>query len=171
MEAQKTFRYTGSIHLYKIVSKIIGFIGLLFMLALLIIALFNSTGRFPVGGYVIIGLASLILVFGIIAGTSFWPDIQIDDEGLLVEFFPKPLRVSWNQVRSVQQVHMIMLSNKFWLVKTDALTPFHRFYSLAYSGSLEPSFLISSRMKGHEILMAELRQSHRKANKLLHKQS
>jgi hypothetical protein len=83
----------------------------------------------------------IIMILASIFYIGNWPDIGIDDEGILVEFIWGYLRVLWSDITSIKHVG----SNKFgvWLITTNnRLTFLHRVYSLWTSFSFEPGFII-----------------------------
>ncbi|GEM_PF-3624074 len=94
------------------------------------------------------------LLFFIPAGLIFlfianlFPEIKIDDRGLLVQFFLGWLMVKWDDVDAVEPG----LFFDDVVVRTRALTFFHSLYGF-FGFSLMPSFLIRPRISNYRKLM------------------
>jgi len=122
---------------------------------LLIILVLISLLRYPpdsLWGYGYVLLPTLLFVLAYAYFANFWPAIEICEQGLRVEFFWFRLFVGWEQVVSIKRSPS-QWRLKTWVVKTRALTPFHRLYGLLNGLAIAPCFLIHSNLENcHEIV-------------------
>jgi hypothetical protein len=93
----------------------------------------------------------LSLPIGILAG-NFFTEVVSDAEGLRIKFLWKDLVVRWEDVIEVKPMFswMPLKTRGPWVVRTHALTPFHRLYGLIYGLTFSPSFVY-----GHGISHAD----------------
>lgn len=151
----KHYRYPGSIQLGKTVVRFLGSAFFIILLIVLTQPYFKQT----YSGYqyylllfvLILGIISCIFYIGLFA------DIGIDNDGLLVEFMGKQLKVFWKDITGVKPFGPRFLN--YWVITTDnKLTPFHRLYGVYSLKSLAPSFCIYKTTKGHEFLLMKIRE-------------
>ena len=111
-------------------------------------------------------LISLLIIFAGLLQlfyAHFCSEIISDDGGLLVRFCFWPVRVDWDDVIEIKPATKVLLLNTIrnyylsatFIVKTRALTPFHRFYGL-YISSFQPSFVIFSNISGFDDLHSSI---------------
>ena len=116
--------------------------------------------------------AAAFIVNAILIAAYYFPDIDTDDEGLLVEFFWRRIRVSWNDVIELKPVFMYGIPSFGRpvpvVVLTKKLTPFHRFYGLLYGFSTKPAFIIQPAISEFELLKTNV-EKHIKQNRRLKK--
>lgn len=89
-----------------------------------------------------------------------WSDISLSEDGLWVEFVGRDLFVPWSEIVDIRYFG----STKFgsWLIRTrgNRLTIFHRLYSLFYSLSTQPGFLVHPLIESRDVLMREITDHH-----------
>ena len=87
---------------------------------------------------------------------NIFPEITSDKNGLLVRFFLWHLRVKWEDIVEIRKNSwMSLLGPPHYIVKTTALTPFHRFYGL-YALSFSPSFLMKTNINEFSLLLKRI---------------
>jgi hypothetical protein len=88
---------------------------------------------------------SLFMMVPILVGAYFYQDIWVDEDGILVEFLWKKVRVKWEDIIEIK------LAWGFWLapkesrpviVLVNRLTPFHCVFGVLYGWSIRPGFII-----------------------------
>lgn len=96
----------------------------------------------------------LFLFFG-----NMFPEIITNEDGLLIRFLFWRLRVKWNDLVGIQEdtLGKFLSGTSHYVVKTKALTPFHRFYGL-YARSFSPSFMIKSNINDFSILKKRIQE-------------
>lgn len=150
----KFYRYPSSIQLGKILVK---FLGSAFFIIFLV-ALTQPYFKHTYSGYhyyllllaLILGIISCIFYIGLFA------DVGTDNDGLLVEFMGKPLRVIWKDITSVKPFGPRFLN--YWVITTNnKLTLFHRLYGVYSLKSLAPSFCIYKISNDQESLLMIIR--------------
>ena len=132
--------------------------GGLFFLILFIMSLFNagninsSYASNLFWGFVGLSIWSPILFIFIAYINS---DIEVEDDGLKVEFLLQSLFVSWESIEEFKQCRSLGLFNlkrAKVLVTKNSLTPFHSLYGLMYGATNKPAFLIGINISNHEKL-------------------
>jgi hypothetical protein len=150
--SQKSFQYSGSVQTQKLFFKSIGILVTVLLLVLVAVSLFRPSHNIYIN-YLGVIFAILFMLAWTFVGASFWPDVVADSKGLLVEFGWSMIRVPWERIVDIQMVKLTFVPGKFWLVRTKALTPLHRLYSLAYASSFLPGFLIHAKLENHSALI------------------
>jgi hypothetical protein len=152
---RKKFYYPRSIKITKMYCKV-----LIPLLTLLTIFTWLSTD--PAGYQFKIEYFALLITIPIFPIFCFWflyswSDIEIDEEGIWVEFIGRDILVPWNEIISVQFIG----PPKFgvWLIRTERhqLTFFHRIYSLFYARSNQPGFVIHPQINSVSELTKEIK--------------
>jgi len=128
--------------------------------------------KYPHSGLVVskvLDILFLILLWSIsmlISAYFFGQNITVTDEGLLIEFLWKDLFVPWDKIMAIKPAYGFWRNSqnpKIYIVLTDALTPFHRFFGVIYSRSVKPAFVISSTISEYESLVETIKK-HTKKN-------
>lgn len=102
----------------------------------------------------------------ILITANFYQNITVTTEGLLVEFLWKELTVSWDEFIEIKPSYIFWLAPrraKTYVVLTNTLTPFHRFYGLLYGLSVKPAFIIYPTISEYQSLVETI-ESHTKKN-------
>jgi hypothetical protein len=115
-------------------------------------------------GQVFAGLGLAFSALFLLFYAHFYSEITTDEEGLLVRFCFWRLRVCWDEIFEIKPAANALLLNTIrsyylhstYIVKTRALTPFHRFYGL-YLGTFMPSFVVFSNISGFDDLYSSIR--------------
>ncbi|MEW5941970.1 MAG: hypothetical protein AB1750_20080 [Chloroflexota bacterium] len=115
-------------------------------------------------GQVFTGLGVIFFGLLFLFVAHFYSEIIADDEGLLVQFCFWHLRVRWDDVIKMELTtkNLLMynilagLLSAHYVVKTRALTPFHRFYGL-YVSSFQPSFMFHSSISSLDDLQSSIK--------------
>jgi len=150
----KYYRYPDTIQTGKIGTKF----GAIFLFIIFLVVLTQPYFRqnYSSHDYYLILLAIILGIIGCIFYIGLFADIGIDNDGLLVEFMGKPLRVLWKEITSVKPFGPKFLN--YWVITTDnKLTPFHRLYGFYSLKSLAPSFCIYKISKSQEYLLMTIR--------------
>ncbi len=112
--------------------------------------------------------AAAFTVSAFLVAAYYFPDIDTDEEGLLVEFLWKRIRVSWNDVIELKPMFRYGIpsfGNPIPVVViTNKLTPFHRLYGLLYGFSFKPAFVIQPAISEFELLKTNI-EKHIKQNR------
>ena len=97
---------------------------------------------------------SLFMMIPILVSAYFWQDIWVDEEGLLVEFLWKKIRVRWIDIIETETAWGFLgrKENRSWVVMVNGLTPFHRMFGVLYGLSLQPAFVIDSSIRDFQAL-------------------
>lgn len=109
-----------------------------------------------------------LLIFSpacILIAAYFYTDLEVDENGLLVEFLWKKLRIPWNKVLQIKPLLGLRLKKQgIYVVIVEGLTPFHRLYGLIYGFSLKPAFVLWSTVNDFEVLRTDI-EKHVKQNR------
>ena len=92
-------------------------------------------------------------------------NITIANDGLFVEFLLKDLFVPWNKVIEIKPAFGFWgnsRNTKIYVVLTDALTPFHRFFGLTYGLSVKPAFIIYPTISEYQSLVETIKKHTKK---------
>jgi len=112
--------------------------------------------------------AAVFTVCAFLIAAYYFPDIDLDEEGLLVEFLWKRIRVSWDDVIELKPVFMYGIPSFGRpvpvVVLTKKLTLFHRVYGLLYGFSTKPAFVIQPAISEFELLKNDI-EKHIKQNR------
>lgn len=101
----------------------------------------------------------------ILFAAYFFTDLEVDNEGLLVDFFWKKLRIPWNKIIQIKPLFGLRIKKTgMYIVIVDGLTPFHRFYGLLYGFTLKPAFILSGSVSNFEVLKNDI-EKHIKQNR------
>lgn len=96
----------------------------------------------------------------LISAYVFGQNIAVMDEGLMVEFLGKDLFVPWDKIIEIKPAYGFWRNSrntKIYIVLTDALTPFHRFFGVIYGLSVKPAFIIYSTISEYESLVETIK--------------
>jgi len=148
----KYYRYSGGIQFGKTIAKLMA----AFCFIILLVVLTQPYFRQAYSDYDYY-LLLLTLPFGII-GCIFYVGLfaGVDNEGLLVEFLWKYLRIPWRDITGVNPFGPRFLN--YWIISTNnKLTPFHRLYGFYSLRTVAPSFCIIKISKSHEYLLMVIR--------------
>jgi hypothetical protein len=96
-------------------------------------------------------------IFGfvvLVLTANFFPEIGASTDGLAVSFIFFHLTVRWEDIIDVRpSIFGWPGRPSVWVVRTRALTPFHRLYGLLYALKPEPSFIVSHHLAQHKDLL------------------
>ena len=94
----------------------------------------------------------------ILIAAYFFQDITVTNEGLLVEFLWKDLFVPWDKIVEIKPSYVFWIGDpKTYIVLTNALTPFHRFFGLLYGFSIKPAFIIYPAISEYQNLIQTIK--------------
>ena len=95
-----------------------------------------------------------LMMMWILVISYFLQDIWVDEEGLLVEFLWRKIRVRWVDVIETKIAWGFLGSeqNRPLIVLVNGLTPFHRIFGVLYGLSIKPGFVISVSNSEYQVL-------------------
>lgn len=135
-----SFRYPKSIRFAKTLCNFFAILSL----PILVLFLFTqSPGDFNSFAEYVVAMLSVpfVLIFGSVSFSGSWSDIDIVEDGLIIEFLWLKLKVPWKDIISIK--HIGSRTFGITLITTNnKLTFFHRLYSLWASFSFLPGFYI-----------------------------
>jgi hypothetical protein len=102
---------------------------------------------------------SLFVMSSILVSAYFWQDIWVDEEGLLIEFLWKKVRVKWEEIIEVKPAWGFLgqESKRPVVVLVHGLTPFHRAFGIIYAFSTKPGFVIHPSIRDFQIIKENIR--------------
>ena len=140
---------------------------------LLIDLIYIDFVKYPHSGSVVskvLDIFFIILLWSnsmLISAYFFGQNIDVTDEGLLVEFLGKDLFVPWNKIIEIKPAHGFWRNSRnpkpIYIVLTEALTPFHRLLGLLYRLSVKPAFIIYPTISEYQSLVETIKR-HKKKN-------
>jgi hypothetical protein len=97
---------------------------------------------------------SLFMMIPLLVSAYFWQDIWVNEEGLLIEFLWKKVRVKWDDIIEVKLAWGFLgqESKRPVIVLVHGLTPFHRTFGIIYAFSTKPGFVIHPSISDFQIL-------------------
>jgi hypothetical protein len=106
-------------------------------------------------------IMSLFMMIPLLGSAYFWQDIWVDEEGLLIEFLWKKIRVKWEEIIEVKPAWGFLgpEKNRPLIVLVNGLTPFHRSFGVIYGLSTKSGFVIFSSISDFQMLKETI-QSH-----------
>lgn len=150
----KFYRYPDTIKNGKIIAAYLGSAFFIIFLIVLTQPYFRKV--YSSHDYYLVLLALILGIIGCIFYIGLFADVGIDNDGLLIEFMGKPLRVLWQDITSVKPFGPKILN--YWVITTNnKLTPFHRLYGIYSLTSLAPSLCIYKISKSQEDLLTTIR--------------
>ena len=165
MEKNRQHHHNRFIRLFKNAFTIFAF-GLPVFFISIILSTWFKNPILPIDN--LLGLLFILVVFLIISFllvAYFYTDLEVDENGLLVEFMWKKLRIPWNKVLQIKPLLGIKLRKRgISVVIVDGLTPFHRLYGLIYGFSLKPAFILWPIVSNYEVLKNDI-EKHIKQNR------
>ena len=149
----KFYRYSGGIQFGKTIVKLLA----VFCFIILLIVLTQPSFRQTYSNYYYYLLLTLLLgIIGCIFYIGLFADIGADNDGLLVEFLWKYLRIPWSDIIDIRPFGPRFLN--YWIISTNnKLTPFHRLYGFYSLKTVAPRFCINNASKSHEYLIMMIR--------------
>ena len=141
----KLYTYTKDMRAGKIIVSI--FTGLMVTLVLISTLWLHPPDSLKGYAYNLFPTILFVLAYAYVANA--WPTLKVCEDGLWVEFFWLEIFVEWGQVISIRRALGSRMF-KTWVIKTRALTPFHRLYGLAYGLTVSPCFLIHSSLEDYQ---------------------
>jgi hypothetical protein len=99
-------------------------------------------------------LAPMTTIFLLVA-VYYYQDVSIDDDGLLIEFLWKRLRINWADVIEVKPVWVYSFAPEKIrpvVVIVNGLTPFHRVLGVLYGLSIKQSCVITQSISDFQML-------------------
>jgi len=91
--------------------------------------------------------------------------ITSDSKGLYIEFFWKQLFVPWESITDLKPIFNITHFKNIWVIRTNALTPFHRLYGIFYSFSISPCIVYNTNISESGELHKRIKSNLDKNNK------
>ena len=109
-------------------------------------------------------LFSLLIPFFSIFTYYLYSDIEVNEHGLLVNFFRKQLQVNWTDIVEVKPVKSkiwasfvgTLIEERYLVVTSSQLSIFHRLYGIVFGRTIAPSFLVTSLISKSPELMEKL---------------
>ncbi len=107
---------------------------------------------------------AVVMFFNMAFFWNMYPEIVVEEDGVLVRFFFWWLPVKWQDIIDVKLDFVtritsnwpgIFRNNRLYIVRARSLTFFHRFYNRRFF-SFSPTFYILSRISGFEELLSIL---------------
>lgn len=139
------------VRLFKNAFTIFAFIPSIFISVLLIKWFMNPA--FSIDNLLPLVFILIISPICILLAAYFYTDLEVDENGLLVEFLWKKLRISWSRVIQIKPLFGIRTRKLgIYVVFVEGLTPFHLFYGLIYGFSLRPAFILWSTVNDFGVL-------------------
>ena len=146
----KYYRYSGGIQFGKTIGRLLAIFCFIILLIVLTQPYFRQT--YSNYDYFLLLLALLFGIIGCIFYDGLFADIGVDNDGLLVEFLWKYLRIPWSDIIDIRPFGPRFLG--YWIISTNnKLTPFHRLYGFYSLQTAAPSFCINNIYKSHEYLL------------------
>ena len=150
----KFYRYPDPIQIGKTVVSYLG--GAFFIIFLVVLTQPYFRQTYLGYDYYSVLLALILGVIGCMFYVGLFADIGMDNDGLLVKFMGKHLRVFWKDITDAKPFGPRFLN--YWVITTDnKLTPFHRLYGVYSLKSLAPSFCIYKISKSQEYLLMTIK--------------
>jgi len=139
---KKTFKYPQGVQITRLICKI--WIGLAIFVLLPLLIKSSATKEIgTVFDHIFaITLPPLMLVAICAFYLGEWPNFEVDDEGVLVEFLWRKLRVTWDSITKIENVDFYSKNIVVVLVDDHHLTEFHRIYGLFMFISFQRGFHI-----------------------------
>ena len=150
----KYYRYSGGIQFGKIIVKLLAIFCFIILFIVLTQPHFRQT--YSNYEYSLLLLALLLGIIGCIFYVGLFADIGVDNDGLLIEFLWKNLKISWGDIIDIKPFGPRFLG--YWIISTNnKLTPFHRLYGFYSLKTVAPSFCINNIDKSHDYLLLRIR--------------
>lgn len=102
---------------------------------------------------------SFFMTIPLLVSAYFWQDIWIDEEGLLVEFLWRKIRVQYVDVLEAKPAWGFLgqANKRPLIVLVNGLTSFHRAFGIIYTFSTKPGFVISPSTSDFQMLKKKIR--------------
>lgn len=123
----------------------------LYLASHLLLLIFSIDTNTALNGILIITRAIFTMMCCLITA-YFFQDIWVDEEGLLVEFLWRKIRVKWNDIEKMKKSPLAGIM----VVSVKTLTPFHRIFGILYGFSNKPAFIISPSINDYEDLRKDI---------------
>ncbi|MBI5950522.1 MAG: hypothetical protein HY865_02595 [Chloroflexi bacterium] len=166
MEKNRQHHHSQFVRLFKNVFAVFAFIVPIFFIFIFFTEWFQNP-VVPINS--LLELVSL-LIFSpicILVAAYFYTDLEVDEDGMLVEFLWKKLRIPWNKVLQMKPLFGMKVKKQgIYVVMVDGLTPFHRLYGLIYGFSWKPAFVLWLNVGNFEVLKADIEKHVRRNHKL-----
>ncbi len=133
----KSFTYPLKVQRFKYQVKFTAILPILLITLLMIRIDFKSTLEFLAAIFF-----PLLMTLGSVLYLGAWADLEIDDEGIYVQFLWRKLYVPWDDLVDVKDFGFSRARTTIVLVNKNRLTWFHRIYSVFTVGSFLPGFHI-----------------------------
>ena len=151
------------IRLFKNTFAILAFIPPIFISILLFKDFTNPA--FSIDSLLSLVFLIIISPVCILLAAYFYTDLEVDENGLMVEFLWKKLRISWSKVLQIKPLFGIKTRKPgIYVVIVEGLTPFHLLYGLIYGFSLRPAFILWSTVNDFGVLKNDI-EKHIKRNR------
>jgi hypothetical protein len=104
------------------------------------------------GSLIYFFIFSLLTPFFCVFTYYLYSDIEVNEHGLLINFFRKQLQVYWTDILEVKPVKSkiwasfvgTLIEDRYLVVTSSQLSLFHRLYGIVFGRTIAPSFLITS---------------------------
>lgn len=108
---------------------------------------------------------ALFVMVCTLVSAYFFQDVQVDKEGLIIDFLWKKLHVPWDKVIQIKPLLGIRGGKQtINVVIVDGLTLFHRLYGFLYGFSLKPAFILWPTVSDYQVLENDI-EKHIKQNR------
>lgn len=102
-----------------------------------------------------LGISSVIILAISSYAVNLYPNVDVVEDGLRIDFFWSKLHIPWSQV--VDVVQNKNPTYKSWSVEVTRLTPLHKLYGFLYLKSFSrPCFVIFSYLPDHPKLIEKI---------------
>lgn len=163
MEKTRQHRSSLFIRLYKSIFVFFAFAWPVFVLSLFAVNRINYKLS-SVDDLLLLITITILPVPFLLVTAYFHTDLEVDDNGLLVDFLWKKLHVPWDKVIQMKPLLGLRLrKNGIYVVIVDGLTPLHRLFGILYGFSLKPAFILWPNVTDFEVLKNDI-EKHIKKN-------
>jgi hypothetical protein len=141
---QTIFRYPGYRRWSTILYNISAFVIPVYIASLAIFRAVTAKLHFTSAGLLSLVFEAIFISTVLVLTANFYPEVRVDRNGLYVSFLWYRLPVTWQDIIEIKpSIFNLPKHPTTWVVRTQALTPFHRLYGLLYGFTAHPSFIIT----------------------------
>jgi hypothetical protein len=134
-----------------------------FLVVFSLLAIIYLFFTLPSGSKIVGFFFTAVVLFNVAYFWNMYPEIMVEEDGVLVHFFSWWLPVKWEDIVDVRQYSLIgflrrvlrIRSKGSLIVRTRSLTLFHRFYDNRFF-SFSPTFYIHSSISEYDELLSIL---------------
>lgn len=162
MTIQK-YSHPKSIQWFKNIFAVLAFIYPPYMI---LTTFLRETPKNALSAIIIIVVASFMMI-PILVAAYFFQDVWVDDDGLIIEFLRRKIKVRWVDVIEAKPAwgFLGLAKNRPLIVLVNGLTPFHRILGFLYGWSIKPGFVVFSTTANFQVLKEIIQDRMKLANK------